>query len=98
MLIWRAFFMWLVPGMGDAKGVAGPLLVPTQVAAPAATEAFKKSRRDLPLFISISPSHKRGRFYFEFVTRLPRCHPDPAVAGEESRSDSFFHLSSPNRA
>jgi hypothetical protein len=44
--------MWLVPGMGDAKGVAGPLLVPTQVAAPAATEAFKKSRRDLPLFIS----------------------------------------------
>jgi hypothetical protein len=41
--------------MGDAKAVAGALLVPTQVAAQAAAETFKKSRRDRSFFIPTSP-------------------------------------------
>ena len=49
--------MRLASGMGDAKAVAGPLPVPTQVAAQAAAETFKKSRRELSFFILISPSH-----------------------------------------
>jgi hypothetical protein len=55
MLTCRAFLMWLAPGMGDAKAVAGALLVPTQVAAQAAAETFKKSRRDRSFFIPTSP-------------------------------------------
>jgi hypothetical protein len=41
--------------MGDAPAVAGPLLVLTQVAAQAAAETFKKSRRDRSFFILTSP-------------------------------------------
>jgi hypothetical protein len=46
--------------MGDAKAVPGALLVPTQVAAQAAAETFKKSRRDRSFFIAISPFPSPG--------------------------------------
>jgi hypothetical protein len=62
--------------MGDAKAVAGPLPVPTQVAAQAAAETFKKSRRDRSFFIPASPFRffrtvknffSLGRYSVEFV-------------------------------
>ncbi len=84
--------MRLDPGDGDAEAAPGPWLSAAHGATPAATEAFKKSRRDLPLSISTSLSSSTrplaespGRWLKKVLTRssnekLPR-HGGSVVSG-----------------